>query len=48
MFDIGISFGAIFTGYLLTSFTYEFVIFLSGVIVLISAFLTIPLLIKKY
>ena len=48
MFDIGVSLGAISTGYLLSIMTYEAIMFFLGGIVFLAGLITVPLIIKKY
>jgi len=48
MFDIGVSIGAITTGYLLELFTYSEILNILGGLVLLASIITLPLAIKRY
>ena len=48
MFDIGVSLGAMSTGYLLEIFTYTQILYMLGGVVMLAAFITLPLALRRY
>ncbi len=48
MFDIGVSIGAMLTGYLLEHFNFTEILYMLGGVVLLAALITMPLALKRY